>query len=64
MDGNEGEHHCDCMFFVNTYRWDYDKVAALVAPRALCIANSDKDMYFPIDGVFRVYQSASAGFTN
>jgi dienelactone hydrolase len=52
------EHHCDCMFFVNTYRWDYDKVAALDAPRALCIANPDKDMYFPIDGVFRIYQHA------
>ena len=25
--------HCDCMFTVNTYRWDYPQVAALVAPR-------------------------------
>lgn len=50
------EGHCDCMFFFNTYRWDYDKVAALVAPRALCIANTDKDLIFPIDGVFRIYQ--------
>lgn len=52
------EGHCDCMFMVNTYRWDYDKVAALVAPRALCIVNTDKDNIFPIDGVFKVYQSA------
>ena len=29
------EGHCDCMFMVNTYRWDFDRVAALVAPRAL-----------------------------
>jgi cephalosporin-C deacetylase-like acetyl esterase len=50
------EGHCDCMFFFNTYRWDYDKVAALVAPRALCIANTDKDIIFPIDGVFRIYE--------
>lgn len=51
------EGHCDCMFMVNTYRWDYDKVAALVAPRALCICNTDKDGIFPIDGVFKIYQS-------
>ena len=51
------EGHCDCMFMVNTYRWDYDKVAALVAPRALCICNTDKDRIFPIDGVFKIYQS-------
>ena len=25
------EGHCDCMFHVNTYRWDFDQVAALVA---------------------------------
>src|SRR5678815_3031845 len=37
------EGHCDCMFFVNTYRWDYSLVAALAAPRPLLICNSDKD---------------------
>jgi dienelactone hydrolase len=52
------EGHCDCMFFFNTYRWDYDKVAALVAPRALCIANTDKDTIFPLDGVYRIYEHA------
>lgn len=51
------EGHCDCMFMVNTYRWDYEKLAALVAPRPLCIANTDKDSIFPIDGVFKIYQS-------
>jgi dienelactone hydrolase len=49
------EGHCDCMFFVNTYRWDYAQVAALVAPRPLLIANSDKDNIFPLDGVVRVH---------
>lgn len=52
------EGHCDCMFQVNTRRWDYDKVAALMAPRALLIANTDKDPIFPLDGVVSVYQSA------
>jgi dienelactone hydrolase len=51
------EGHCDCMFMVNTYRWDYDKLSALVAPRPLCIVNTDKDTIFPIDGVFKIYQS-------
>ena len=51
------EGHCDCMFMVNTYRWDYDKVAALVAPRALLISNTDKDTIFPLDGVVSIYNS-------
>ena len=29
------EGHCDSMFHVNTYRWDFDHIAALVAPRPL-----------------------------
>jgi dienelactone hydrolase len=52
------EGHCDCMFFVNTYGWDYATVAALVAPRPLLIANSDKDSIFPLDGVTRLYWKA------
>ncbi len=47
--------HCDCMFMVNTYRWDYAKLAALLAPRPLLLANSDKDTIFPLDGVLRVH---------
>ena len=50
------EGHCDCMYMVNTYRWDYAMVAALVAPRPLLISNTDRDGIFPIDGVYRTYQ--------
>lgn len=50
------EGHCDCMFFVNTYQWDYPQVAALVAPRALMITNTDADSIFPVDGVWRTYE--------
>lgn len=46
--------HCDCMFIVNTYRWDYDTVAALVAPKPLFLENTDSDSIFPEDGVRRV----------
>lgn len=48
------EGHCDCMFMVNTYRWDYPQVAALIAPRPLLLCNSDKDTIFPLDGVYRL----------
>lgn len=50
------EGHCDCMFFLNTYRWDFERMVALAAPRPLLIVNTDKDSIFPIDGVFRIYQ--------
>ncbi|HVY71700.1 MAG TPA: CocE/NonD family hydrolase, partial [Verrucomicrobiae bacterium] len=53
------EGHCDCMYMVNTYRWDYPQVAALVAPRPLLIANTDKDSIFPLDGVERLHQKVA-----
>jgi cephalosporin-C deacetylase-like acetyl esterase len=46
--------HCDCMFLVNTYQWDWTTIAALVAPRPLLFANSDNDTIFPMDGNRRV----------
>jgi dienelactone hydrolase len=52
--------HCDCMFMVNTYRWDYARLAALIAPRPLLFANSDKDPIFPLDGVLRVHREVAA----
>lgn len=62
------EGHCDCMYMVNTYRWDYAKVAALVAPRPLLISNTDKDRIFPLEGVVdvhhdvrRIYELYDAG---
>jgi len=50
------EGHCDCMFFLNSYRWDFPQVAALIAPRPLLIGNSDKDKIFPLDGVVRLHE--------
>ena len=52
------EGHCDCMYMVNTYGWDFPLVAALVAPRPLLISNTDKDGIFPLDGVVDVYTKA------
>ncbi|MDA8743570.1 prolyl oligopeptidase family serine peptidase [Rubripirellula amarantea] len=50
------EGHCDCMYMINTYRWDYARVAALMAPRPLLISNSDKDSLFPLDGVVEIHR--------
>ena len=52
------EGHCDCMYMVNTYRWDFPLLAALVSPRPLLISNTDKDRIFPLDGVVDVYTKA------
>jgi dienelactone hydrolase len=49
------EGHCDCMYFVNTYRWDFPLNAALIAPRPLLIVNTDSDNIFPLDGVERLH---------
>lgn len=50
--------HCDCMYFVNTYRWDFCTVAALIAPRPLLLGNSDADKIFPVLG----YRAVFAGY--
>ncbi len=49
------EGHCDCMFTVNTHRWDYPLVAALVAPRPLLNVKTDADSIFPLDGLQRTH---------
>lgn len=49
------EGHCDCMFMVNTERWDFDRVAALMAPRPLLISNTDSDDIFPLEGVMDIF---------
>jgi dienelactone hydrolase len=46
--------HCDCMFVVNTYAWEWTTLAALIAPRPLLFCNSDHDTIFPMDGNERI----------
>src|SRR5207253_2091076 len=62
--------HCDCMYFSNTYRWDFPMVAALCAPRPLLLGNSDADDIFPVSGyrrladkVRRIYELVGAADT-
>jgi dienelactone hydrolase len=54
------EGHCDCMFFVNTYAWDYPMLAACAAPRPILIVNTDHDTIFPLDGVFRTHTKVAS----
>jgi dienelactone hydrolase len=56
VDG-ASDNHCDCMFFINTYRWDYPLLAALCAPRPLLLVNADADSLFPLDGVMRTHDA-------
>lgn len=51
--------HCDCMYFVNTYRWDFAMVAALIAPRPLLLGNSDADDIFPVAGYRSIAKKVS-----
>ncbi|MBP7141434.1 MAG: prolyl oligopeptidase family serine peptidase [Opitutaceae bacterium] len=52
-------NHCDCVFMVNTYRWDFDRLAMLVAPRPLLMVATDRDQIFLFDGVLRVHAAVS-----
>jgi len=52
--------HCDCMYFVNTYRWDFETLIALCAPRPVLLGNSDDDDIFPVDGYRRPFAKAKA----
>ena len=47
--------HCDCMMPVNTYRWDFHDIGALIAPRPLLIASADRDGLNSIEAVRDVY---------
>ncbi len=47
--------HCDCMWWINTYRWDLADVGALIAPRPLLIGSADKDGIFTIESIRQVH---------
>jgi hypothetical protein len=46
--------HCDCMFAINTFQWEWTTMLALFAPKPLLFANSDNDPIFPMDGNRRI----------
>lgn len=36
--------HCDCAFWINTYRWCWPDIGALIAPRAFLMASGSEDV--------------------
>lgn len=61
--GSQAEHwvargQCDCIYYNNTYAWDFPIVGALIAPRPLMILSGQKDSIFPPDGYHAVFQRA------
>lgn len=47
---------CDCIYYHNTYGWDFPVVAGLIAPRPLLITSGIRDPIFPPDGYHEVFQ--------
>jgi hypothetical protein len=45
------------MYMVNTDAWDFDTLAALVAPKALLVENTDADPIFPVPGIRRIFDT-------
>ena len=61
--GSQADHwlasgQCDCIYYINTYAWDFPLLGALIAPRPLVILSGRKDSIFPPDGYHAVYQRA------
>src|SRR5262245_29171049 len=54
--------HCDCMFFINTYQWEWTTALMLHAPKPLLFANSDNDSIFPMDGNRRIIERLRKGY--
>jgi hypothetical protein len=50
------DSHCDCNFFINTYRWDFPQLAALAAPRPLLIGGTDSDRLFNLENTIRLHE--------
>jgi cephalosporin-C deacetylase-like acetyl esterase len=48
------QHHCDCMFPINTYMHDMMHQAALIAPRPLLFGEGKQDRLFPVPGYMEV----------
>lgn len=48
--------HCDCMWWINTHRWDLADVGGLIAPRPLLIGSADRDPIFTIASIRKVHR--------
>jgi len=55
--------HCDCAYFINSYRHDWTTLAALICPRPLFTLNTSGDAYYPPEGYGRVYDRVKSLYT-
>lgn len=55
--------HCDCMWWINMYRWDLADVGALIAPRPLLIASADRDGIFTLESIRTVHAQLAKFYT-
>lgn len=51
--------HCDCMMLHNTYLRDFNDIGALIAPRPLLIAQSDRDGMYRIGAVHDLHEQVA-----
>lgn len=63
MDAQVGERridgHCDCMMVNNGFQMDFTDIGALIAPRPLLIAQSDRDELYGIESTRQFYKTLS-----
>ncbi|GEO23617.1 hypothetical protein CQA01_41510 [Cyclobacterium qasimii] len=63
MDSQVGERridgHCDCMMINNGFQIDFTDIGALIAPRPLLIAQSDRDELYGIESTHQFYKTLS-----
>lgn len=63
MDSQVGERridgHCDCMMINNGFEMDFTDIGALIAPKPLLIAQSDRDELYGIESTRQFYQTLS-----
>jgi len=50
------DSNCDCQWWTNSYKWDMADVGALIAPRALLIADAEQDIHFTLASTRAIHQ--------
>jgi len=50
------DSNCDCMWWINSYRWDLADVGALIAPRPLLIVDSNRDVHFTLASMREIHR--------
>ncbi len=68
LDSQIGERridgHCDCMMPHNPFQWDFTDIGALIAPRPLLIAQSDRDELYGIESTRAFHQKLATFYQN